>query len=58
MALHIANPEVCALVKRLAQACGVSMSQAVNIAVKEALALRADERFSADVEESHGEQPA
>lgn len=41
MTLHIANPEVCALVKQLSEAWGVSMNQAVKIAAKEALARRA-----------------
>jgi len=40
MAIHVANPEVCALVKQFAKERGVSMSQAVEIAVKEALAAR------------------
>jgi hypothetical protein len=40
MAIHVANPEVCALVKLFAKARGVSMSQAVKIADKEALAAR------------------
>ncbi len=40
MAIHVANPEVCALVKRLAKEWNVSMSQAVKIAVKDALAAR------------------
>jgi hypothetical protein len=42
VAIHVQNPEVCALVKQFAQEQGVSMSQAVKIAVKEALAARAD----------------
>ncbi len=41
MAIHVANPEVCALVKLLAKEWNVSMSQAVKIAVKDALAARA-----------------
>ncbi len=40
MALHIANPEVCALVKQLSEAWGVSMNQAVKRAAREALARR------------------
>jgi hypothetical protein len=58
MVLHIANPEVCALVKRLAEEIGVSMSQAAKIAVKAALALEVAERHSADAAESPDEQPA
>ncbi|WP_184722378.1 type II toxin-antitoxin system VapB family antitoxin [Caulobacter sp.] len=42
MSLHIANPEACELVKHLSQALGVSMSQAIKIAAKEALARRED----------------
>ncbi|RRN62309.1 transcription factor like protein [Caulobacter sp. 602-1] len=40
MTLHIANPEACALVKRLSQTLGVSMNQAIKIATMEALARR------------------
>ena len=58
MALHIANPEVCALVKLFAQERGVTLSQAVKIAVKEALAREAAVQLSAGAEESPGEQPA
>lgn len=58
MVLHIANPEVCALVKRFAQERGVTLSQAVKIAVKEALAFEAAERLSADAPGSPGELPA
>ncbi|EJL38424.1 transcription factor like protein [Caulobacter sp. AP07] len=46
MAIHVANPEVCALVKLFAKERGVSMSEAVKIAVREALAAR-DEPVSA-----------
>jgi hypothetical protein len=38
--LHIANPEVCALVKQLPEAWGVSINQAVKRAAREALAKR------------------
>jgi hypothetical protein len=39
--LHIANPEVCALVKQLPEAWGVSIGdQAVKRAAREALAKR------------------
>jgi hypothetical protein len=40
VAIHIANPEVCALVKLLAKEWGVSMSKAVKIATRQALAAR------------------
>jgi hypothetical protein len=40
MAIHVANPEACALLKLFAKERGASMSQAVKIAVKEALAAR------------------
>jgi hypothetical protein len=50
MAIHVANPEVCALVKRFAKERGASMSQAVKIAVKEALAARGQPTSEAEAE--------
>lgn len=58
MVLHIANPEVCVLVRLFAQERGFTLSQALKIAVKEALALKAAERLSADAAEWPGEKPA
>ncbi|OYW29514.1 MAG: transcription factor like protein [Caulobacter sp. 12-67-6] len=57
MVLHIANPEVCALVKLFAQERGVTLSQAMKIAVKEALALEAAERARADAADSLANSP-
>jgi len=36
--LHVANPEACALLKSFAQERGVSLSEALKIAVREAQA--------------------